>query len=256
MFVLCARNRHDGWLIAGCGSDDATPRASLCCLCPLQALIATPDLICTFLYCFFFYGDGHHVVCVQSGNSRFYPLWLWTRSRRHGAWRKQRDRTTWPVLSLSGCRLHSVVPLAKRAEKIKPVQRRVKMKKLWMKVERERISKSIQVTHCVITQWASALNFKCFSIYYFPLQVKVSLLSQVPTWCPTPSCYCSSASRCSSWSWQWVRGSDAAALEFGTTSIHNWGASGSPVWWWVSDMDLECFFLPNSHLVCVLNLLY
>lgn len=32
LFVLCARNRYDGSLITGCGSDDATPRARLCCL--------------------------------------------------------------------------------------------------------------------------------------------------------------------------------------------------------------------------------
>lgn len=50
LFVLCARNRHDGSLIAGCGSDDATPRARLCCLCLMRALIATPDPICV---CFF-----------------------------------------------------------------------------------------------------------------------------------------------------------------------------------------------------------
>lgn len=48
LFVLCARNRHDGSLIAGCGSDDATPRARLCCLCLMRSLIATPDPICVF----------------------------------------------------------------------------------------------------------------------------------------------------------------------------------------------------------------
>lgn len=84
VLVQCARNRHDGWLITGCGSDDATPRARLCCLCLMQALIATPDLIRAFFYFFFFLnGDGHHVLCVQSGNSLVtvhssYPLWLRT----------------------------------------------------------------------------------------------------------------------------------------------------------------------------------
>lgn len=105
--------------------------------------------------------------------------------------------------------------------------------------------KKIQVTPCVIP---SVLN----------LLVTVFLLSQVPTWFPTSSCYCSSASRCSSWSWQWVRGSDAAALGFGTMSTRNWGASASPVWWWVPDGDLMCVFFspPNNHLIAFQSSVY
>lgn len=94
LFVLCARNRHDGSLIAGCGSDDATPRARLCCLCLMRSLIATPDPICVVFFwflCFFcfFYGGGHHVIHVQSGNGLVSSTALLPsgcgRSRRHGA---------------------------------------------------------------------------------------------------------------------------------------------------------------------------
>lgn len=140
VLVLCARNRHDGWLITGCGSDDATPRARLCCLCLMQALIATHNLICAFSHCPF-----TDITCfVFSLETVSWPSAALIpsgsgRSRLRGAWRKQQDGTTWPVLSLSGCRLNSAVPLAKRAEKIKPVQRKVKMEKLWMNVEWERI---------------------------------------------------------------------------------------------------------------------
>lgn len=151
VLVLCARNRHDGWLIAGCGSDDGTPSCSsllmllfvVCCL--MRALMATPDLMCAFFFLlvFFYLFMETDITCfvfsletVSWPSTAFIPSGS-GRSRRHGAWRQQHDGTAWPALSLSGCGWHSVAPLAKRAGKIKPVQRERKMKTLGMKVEWE-----------------------------------------------------------------------------------------------------------------------
>lgn len=75
VLVLCARNRHDGWLITGCGSDDGTPLARLCCLCLMQALTATRDRICAFLCCCFF----------------FFYLWRRTSRAFCSVWKQSRD---------------------------------------------------------------------------------------------------------------------------------------------------------------------
>ena len=72
--------------------------------------------------------------------------------------------------------------------------------------------------------WTSS----CIKPVSLPLSV-----CKVRTWCPTSSSLSSLASRFSSWSWRWARGSDEAALACGTTSTHSWVALGYLASWWV-----------------------